>query len=146
MRVRLVAWLVVVLSLAGFGLTACGSSSHAKAQSNCATQAGAAKATYTGSAQATGRVFDIEATDFSFDPTCVFDVPSGADTLVVHNAGSVLHNVQISAQHVDRDIAPGETVRISVSVGASPLVFVCKYHASIGMAGALIPATSTGTS
>jgi len=128
-----------------FVVAGCGGTSHASAQSNCATRAGAMSAMYTGSAHATGRVIDVDARDFAFHPTCVLDVPNGTVTLVVHNVTAQLHNVQITSQHINRDIQPGATVTIAVHVTASPVVFVCKYHRALGMAGALIPAASTAS-
>ncbi len=127
---------IVVVLFAGCG----GTSSHASTnQSNCATRAGAPSAIDTGSARATGRVIDVEARDFDFHPTCILDVPSGSVTLIVHNTGGQPHNVQIASQHIDRDVQPGATVRIPVRIGTTPVVFICKYHPGLGMAGALIP-------
>ena len=66
-------------------------------------------------------------------------MPHGEVTLVVHNSGNQLHNITIAAQHIDRDVAPGATVRISIAVADTPVVFTCKYHRRIGMAGVLVP-------
>ena len=129
---------IVAVLFAGCG----GTSGHAStSQSNCATRAGAPNAVDTGSARAGGRVIKVEAQDFDFHPTCILDVPSGSVTLVVHNTGGQLHNVQIASQHIDRDIQPGATVSIPVRVGTPSVVFICKYHSGLGMAGALIPAS-----
>ena len=136
---------VVFVALLTAFVAACGSSGHASAQSNCATRAGASFATDTGSARATGRVIDIEARDYDFHPTCIVDVPVGAITLVVHNVGSQRHNVSIASQGIDRDVAPGATVSFAIRMPRVPLLFVCKYHRGLGMAGALYPATGSAS-
>jgi len=136
-------WFVALLGIIGLTVfEGCGGGSHASTQSNCATQAGAATATYTGTAHATSHVIDVEARDYAFHPTCVLDVPTGTVTLVVHNVTAQLHNVQIADQHIDRDVNAGATVSIPVRIASSPVVFVCRYHRALGMAGALIPAAS----
>jgi plastocyanin len=86
---------------------------------------------------------DVTARDFAFSPTCVLDVPQGVVTLVVHNAGSVVHNVSIAAQRIDRDVPVGATVSLEVSVGRVPIVFLCRYHRAAGMVGVLVPASSS---
>lgn len=134
-----------IAGLAGAALlfAGCGASGHSSSStSHCATRAGAASATYTGSARAMGNVISVNARDFDFSPTCITDVPSGPVTLVVHNTGAQLHNVQIASQHIDRDVQPGATIRVPVRMNGAPVVFVCKYHRGLGMAGALIPVAS----
>lgn len=50
------------------------------------------------------------------------------------------HSVTITDQGIDVDVLPGETVDVDVDVtaGAAPLLFVCKYHRTAGMVGALV--------
>jgi hypothetical protein len=95
-----------------------------------------------GAAAASGSQISIEASDFFFSPTCVTGLHSGTITLRVHNMGVVLHNVSISALHIDQDMSPGQTITVVVKMGSTPLVFFCKYHRASGMLGALIPAGS----
>ena len=61
-------------------------------------------------------------------------------TLRVTNTGTMKHNVTIPEQGIDVDVLPGETVDVAVEVetGARPTVFVCKYHRTAGMVGALV--------
>ena len=95
-----------------------------------------------GSKNASGHLVTIDARDFEYSPTCLVGLPRGTVTLVVHNTGAQLHNVSIATQHIDRDIRPGATVRIAVSIADKPVVIACKYHRKIGMVGVLVPATS----
>lgn len=60
-------------------------------------------------------------------------------TLRVSNTGALKHNVTITDQGIDVDVARGETVNVDVQVGSAPLVFICKYHRTAGMVGAVLP-------
>jgi plastocyanin len=82
----------------------------------------------------------VDGANAAFAPTCVTDVPRGTVTLTVRNTGVALHNVAIPAQRIDVDIARGRSVSVGVRVGSGPVVFVCKYHRSLGMVGVLLPA------
>jgi plastocyanin len=92
-----------------------------------------------GTATATGTTIDIQAGDFFFKPTCLTQTAPGTVTLVVHNGGSALHNVSVADQGIDRDVAPGKTIKVQVRVTATPLRYFCKYHVGAGMVGALVP-------
>lgn len=94
-----------------------------------------------GTATATGATIDMQAGDFYFSPTCERAVPPGTTvTLTVHNTGQALHNVSFPAQGIDTDVAPGQTVTVSVKVGGAgqTYAFFCKYHRTSGMAGVLV--------
>ena len=70
-----------------------------------------------GVASATGSQISIAAGSAAFTPTCVTDVPQGTVTLVVHNVGQVIHDVQVVTQHIHVGIAPGATVRVRAAMG-----------------------------
>jgi len=126
---------VVLLLLAPFA-AGC---SHAHA-ATCASEVRAnAPVTDRGTRAATGTTLTVDAANAAFTPTCFDDVPQGTVTLRVRNTGASLHNVEVTAQHVDVDVAPGRTVVVHVRVGRAPVVYVCKYHRSLGMVGILIP-------
>lgn len=91
-----------------------------------------------GVAPATGATVSIEANDFFFAPTCVTGVPAGTVTLAVRNATQTLHNVSIQSLGIDRDVPPGQAVRVTLTVGTTPVPFFCKYHRTSGMVGALL--------
>jgi plastocyanin len=82
----------------------------------------------------------LEGGDFFFDPTCLLAAEPGSEvSITVRNTGRILHNIEVEEQGVDRDVRPGETVTVTVRVPSSgTLHFVCKYHTSAGMVGALV--------
>ena len=136
-----------IVALFALGVAACGgghsSSSPGSAATSCATTAGVTGAVNdTGSQAATGSSVAIEALDVKFSPTCTTGVPTGTVTLTVHNGGTLLHNVSIPDQHIDRDVAPNATITVQVQVAKTPVVFFCKYHRVSGMVGVLVPASS----
>ena len=88
---------------------------------------------------ATGTKVETEANDSFFTPTCITKVPAGTAMVTVSNFGTSLHNISIPAQGINQDIQPGQTVKVDVTVGTSPVQFFCKYHKSSGRVGALIP-------
>jgi plastocyanin len=103
---------------------------------------GLAPVTDRGDQRASGSAIEVDGANASFDPTCITAVPPGIVTLTVRNTGQSVHNVEITSQHIDSDIAPGHAVTVRVRVGNEPVVFVCKYHRSLGMVGVLIPQPS----
>ncbi len=86
-----------------------------------------------------GATFEVLAGDSFFGPTCALEVPSGQVEVTFTNVGQILHNVSIPDQGIDVDMAPGETVTISVSVEDQPVGYFCKYHRTTGMVGVLMP-------
>jgi plastocyanin len=96
-----------------------------------------------GSRAATGSTLTVDAANAAFTPTCFDHVPRGAVTLRVRNTGASLHNVQVTAQHVDVDVAPGHTAVVHLTIGRDPVVYVCKYHRTLGMVGVLVPSGRT---
>jgi plastocyanin len=84
-----------------------------------------------------GASVTVEAADSFFSPTCMTAVRAGTIQLTVRNTGKALHNVSVPAQSVDRDLAPGETVTVKLTMGPGDLIYFCKYHRAAGMLGAL---------
>jgi plastocyanin len=131
-RRAIAVFLVLVAPVAG----GC-SHSHA---ATCASEIRAvAPVTNRGTRAAPGTTLTVDAANAAFAPTCFDEVPRGAVTLRVRNTGKSLHNVQVTAQHVDVDVAPGRTVAVHLRVAGAPVVYVCKYHRSLGMVGVLEP-------
>ena len=126
--------------LASAIVTVGGCSSARDAGFTCASVLrGLAPVTNTGARRATSTIV-VDGANAAFSPTCITGVPHGVVTMTVRNTGEVLHNVAIASQHIDVDIARGRAVSIRVRMGSQPVVFVCKYHRSLGMVGVLIPA------
>jgi len=61
---------------------------------------------------------------------------------VVHNSGRMLHNISVPAQKLDKDVAAGQTITVTVKVAGKALPYFCKYHRTAGMVGSLLPAQS----
>lgn len=95
-----------------------------------------------GVATAESGAMTINANDFFFQPTCVRSDGGDTVTLKVTNTGSILHNVTIADQNVDLDVPPGGSVEVQVKIAAAPVVYVCKFHRTAGMVGAVLPAGS----
>jgi plastocyanin len=81
----------------------------------------------------------IDAGDVFFSPTCVVNGPGDTTTMTVANSGGILHNVSIADQDIDIDIVAGETIEVEFELSDEPLVFICKYHRTAGVVGAVIP-------
>src|SRR5205814_4056015 len=58
---------------------------------------------------------------------------------------SVEHNFSIDAQNIDMNVQPGSSAKVTVTIPkSSALSFYCKFHKSMGMAGALAASGSGG--
>ena len=81
---------------------------------------------------------DVDAKDYSFDPTVLSG--SGGQTLsvTVHTQGTALHNFSLPQQQIDEDVPPGQSITVTVTFPAfGQLPFFCKYHRNRGMLGLL---------
>ena len=83
----------------------------------------------------------IEADDFSFAKTFLKAEP-GSVEVTVENAGNAPHTFTIDAQEIDEEIAPGESVTVTVDVtDGDPVTFYCRFHGGGGMKGAFFTAS-----
>ena len=96
---------------------------------------------------------EIELDDYYFEPSVLTGKPGQKVTLELKNEGKVEHNFTIDSQSIDQDLEPGKDATVMVTIPKSGVVsFYCKYHKSMGMAGALavtgasVSGTQTGTS
>ena len=88
---------------------------------------------------------EVVLNDYYFSPTVLQGRPGSAVTLTLKNEGSVEHNFTVSGQSVDQNIQPGSSEKVSVTIPKSGAVsFYCKFHKSMGMAGALEVSGSGG--
>jgi len=95
-----------------------------------------------GAAVAADSTILLTAEDSFFAPTCETGVTAGTVSIKLRNAGSALHNFSVPGQSIDVDVAPGTVVTITVTKGAQPLQFFCKYHRISGMVGVLLSGPS----
>ncbi len=85
----------------------------------------------------------VEMDDYYFSPTLLKGKPGQKVTLELENEGSVEHSFTIDSQSIDKVIAPGKDVKVTVTMPQSGSVsFYCKFHKSSGMAGALVTSGS----
>ncbi len=81
---------------------------------------------------------DVELDDNYFDPTVLKGDPGQKVKLELENEGKTQHNLTIAELSLDQDVAPGKKAEVEVTFPQSgTLSFFCKYHKSLGMAGAL---------
>ena len=99
----------------------------------------------------TGKV-EIELDDDYFEPTILKGNPGQVVTLELKNEGNNPHTLTISDQGVDQEVQPGDEAEVDVTFPKSgELAFVCRFHESNGMVGALevssspTPSTTTPT-
>jgi plastocyanin len=85
---------------------------------------------------------DVEMDDYYFSPTVIKGSPGQQLTLNFSNHGTTEHNFTITSQGLNKDVEPKKTASVKVTLPSSgTLVFYCKYHKTLGMAGEL----TTGT-
>jgi plastocyanin len=85
----------------------------------------------------TGKV-EIEMDDDYFEPTILQGTPGEKVTLELKNEGESAHTLTISDQGIDTEVQPGDEAEADVTFPKSgQLAFVCRFHESLGMVGAL---------
>lgn len=81
---------------------------------------------------------EMELDDFYFGPTVLEGSAGQNVTLKLKNTGKSIHNLQLTGQGVDQDVAAGEEATVSLKFPDSGgVVFVCKYHTVQNMRGEL---------
>lgn len=94
----------------------------------------------------TGKV-EIELYDDYFEPTVLKGKPGQKVELELKNEGDNPHTLTISDQSVDKEIQPGDEGEVEVTFPQSgELEFVCRFHESKGMIGALQAGSSSDSS
>lgn len=79
----------------------------------------------------------IEAHNFYFDPTFVKAAPGQRVTVTFKNAGTAPHTFTSDALGVDKQLSPGESATIEVTLPSTGVFqFHCRFHESQGMQGA----------
>jgi plastocyanin len=94
----------------------------------------------------TGKV-EIEMDDNYFEPTVLEGKPGQQVELELKNEGKATHTFTLSEQSVDQEVQPADEAEVNVTFPKSgQLKFVCKFHESSGMIGALQVAGSSSSS
>jgi plastocyanin len=135
----------VLLVLVG---AACGGSKKATSTS----EAGGGQKTIAGvpandhGTKSVSGMAEVELDDYYFEPTVLKGKPGAKVTLELKNEGSVEHNFSLSSEGIDRNIQPDATAKVTVTIPKSGEVSLyCKFHKSMGMAGALESTAGGGT-
>jgi plastocyanin len=142
--------LVVVAMMLTLGLAACGSDKSSNSSSTTATPGtkGAAtstpvqlsgKVTNKGTKDATGAsTLAIETDDYYFNPTFIKATAGQKLTVTVKNEGSATHTFTSTELGVDKEIKPGESATVDITVpNADAVAFFCRFHQASGMQGAV---------
>ena len=138
---------VAILALIAGAVAGCGGSSKSKSGG----ESGGGKKTIAGvsandhGSKSVSGSTEVELDNYYFKPTVLKGKPGSELTLELKNEGSVEHNFTIDSQGIDKDLEAGKDAKVSVTIPKSGVVsFYCKYHKSMGMAGALEASGSGG--
>ena len=89
----------------------------------------------------TASIVSVEAEDYAFKPASIRGRPGDRLHLRLISRSSTLHNITVPGQGVDRDIEPGATVEVPVTLPSAGVVpFFCKFHEALGQRGELVAA------
>jgi plastocyanin len=81
---------------------------------------------------------EVELDDYYFDPTILKGKPGQKVELELKNEGKTTHTFTIAEQSINKEIQPGDETEVEVTFPQSgALKFVCTFHQSQGMVGAL---------
>jgi plastocyanin len=143
--VVLVAALFLVFAAAGCGGSSKSSSSNGS-ESTTSTTIGGTQVESHGVkdvSNESGKV-EIELDDYYFNPTILKGKPGQKVELELKNEGNTEHTFTIAEQSINKEIQPGDETETEVTFPQSgALKFVCTFHQSQGMVGAL---QTSGTS
>src|ERR671937_1899567 len=127
-RALVVAAVATVLLLIGAGCGGSKKSEKGGKSEGAKTTIAGVSANDHGSKQISGET-EVELDDYYFEPTVLKGKPGARVTLELKNEGKVEHNLSIDAQHIDKDIEPGKSATVSVTIPQSGQIsFYCKYH------------------
>ena len=128
---------VLVLGAAG-ALAACSSGSGGGSSAKAPVDLGGT-VTNKGTATVSSGSISVEADDFYFNPTFINAKPGTQVTIEVKNEGSAPHTLTSSQLGVDRQIAPGQSASVKITVPANGFAeFHCRFHSGSGMRGAIV--------
>ena len=82
--------------------------------------------------------FSLELDDSYFKPTFIKAKGGQTFNIELENEGSLPHTFTITSLNLDKEVAPGTTVEIDLTLpaGTDDLAFVCRFHVGGGMRGA----------
>jgi plastocyanin len=90
---------------------------------------------------------EVELDDYYFDPTILKGKPGQKVELELKNEGKATHTFTIAEQSINKEIQAGDETEVEVTFPQSgALKFVCTFHQSQGMVGALVTSGTSSSS
>ncbi len=91
-----------------------------------------------GKTKVSGGAVTIEQGDYFFTPTFLKGKAGSTVHVTVKNEGDAEHTFTIDKQHIDEQLAPGDSVQVDVVIPArgKSAAFYCRFHVGSGMQGA----------
>jgi plastocyanin len=127
------------------GAVACGGSGdNDESEEGTTTTIGGVQAESHGTKDVSGETgkVEIEMYDNFFEPTILEGKPGQKVTIELKNEGKAAHTFTVSEQSVDQEVEPADEAEVDITFPESgELTFVCRFHQSSGMVGALKPAS-----
>ena len=127
------------------GAAACGGSGdNDESEEGTTTTIGGVQAESHGTKDVSGETgkVEIEMYDNFFEPTILEGKPGQKVTIELKNEGKAAHTFTVSEQSIDQEVEPADEAEVDITFPESgELTFVCKFHQSSGMVGALEPAS-----
>jgi plastocyanin len=143
-----VAALVLVFAAAGCGGSSKSSSSEGSEETTSTTIMGTQVQSHgvKDVSNESGKV-EVELDDYYFDPTILKGKPGQKVELELKNEGKTTHTFTIAEQSINKEIQPGDETEVEVTFPQSgALKFVCTFHQSQGMVGALMTSGTSSSS
>jgi plastocyanin len=144
-----VAALVLVLAAAGCGGSSKSSSSSEGSEETTSTTIMGTQVQSHGVkdvSSESGKI-EVELDDYYFDPTILKGKPGQKVELELKNEGKTTHTFTIAEQSINKEIQPGDETEVEVTFPQSgALKFVCTFHQSQGMVGALMTSGTSSSS
>jgi plastocyanin len=127
------------------GAAACGGSGdNDESEEGTTTTIGGVQAESHGTKDVSGETgkVEIEMYDNFFEPTILEGKPGQKVTIELKNEGKAAHTFTVSEQSIDQEVEPADEAEVDITFPESgELTFVCRFHQSSGMVGALEPAS-----
>jgi plastocyanin len=147
---RLLRGVLATAAVAVFVLAvaACGGSSDESGEEGGSTTIAGKTAELHGTKDVSGETgkVEIEMDDNYFEPTILKGKPGQTVTLELKNEGNNPHTLTISDQGIDQEVQPADEAEVDVTFPESgELAFVCRFHESNGMVGALEVSSAAGS-
>ncbi len=146
---RSIAAIFAVLLVSAFALAACGGDDSSDDSSSSSDTDTPEEPDSTSSAldvSGDGDAVDLDLTldDFSFGPNAITAAAGQELTISLENSGATAHT--FTGEGVDEELDAGGSATVTITVPDGGFEFVCRFHESQGMVGAVTTAGASGAS